>query len=120
MAKILVLGDLHCPAENQKALDLAKRVYKEFKCDRVLSTGDEVDFHAFSRFGSDPDMPSPGSELELAVEALEPWCRAFPQVDICGSNHTARIFRKCISMGIPEKVRRRMTEILKMPSEWIS
>lgn len=118
MARILCIPDIHCPSDHPKAIDHCKRVYNDFKCDRVIQLGDEVDLASFSKFPLDPDAPSAGHELELAIESLERWYRAFPYVDVIGSNHGMRIFRKGFASGFPRSVFKRYEEIFKFPKGW--
>lgn len=95
------------------------RVRDQFKCDRVVNMGDEVDLRSFStRWPLDPDAPNAGSELELAVESLEDYYKEFQHVELCESNHGIRIFKKAFASGLPRAVIRRYEEIFKHPKGW--
>lgn len=66
----------------------------------------------------DPDLDSPGKELENAIKHLQPFYKEFKKVDLCESNHGLRMFKKARCTGLPQIVLRRYTEILKMPEGW--
>jgi len=85
----------------------------------VISCGDEIEANSFSmKFGANPDLPSPGHELELAVDGLKKWYKAFPNVEVVESDHGYRLFRKLRCSGLPTRVARRYEEILEYPKGW--
>src|SRR5271166_3873903 len=98
---VLAIPDLHYPAAHPDALEFLKAVKIKFKPDAIICLGDEIDAQNLSEWPSDPDQPSAGDELRLAVEALKPLYKLFPKVSVCTSNHTARIFRKASKQGLP-------------------
>lgn len=119
LARVLAISDLHCPYEHPKALDFLKQIRDRFKCDKICCLGDELDQGSFSlKYAMNPDGPSPGHELELAIESLERFYNAFPHVDVLESNHGYRIFKKAIASGLPSRVIRRYQEILNYPKGW--
>lgn len=116
---MLYIGDLHTPANHKKGLDHCRRVYKKFKCDRVVFLGDEIDAASWSvKHPINPDMPNANDELSNAIVALRPWYRAFPEAEVLTSNHGSRIFKKFRVCGIPSKVVKRYEEILEYPKGW--
>ena len=85
---VLVIPDMHAPFVHPDALDFLKAVKARFLPSKFVCLGDEVDFHAFSRYPKDPDGLTPGQELSCAREALIPFYLEFPEMLVCISNHT--------------------------------
>lgn len=70
MRRILVLGDLHCPFQNKKAVDWVIGLAKDKQPDAIVQIGDATDMFAFSRYPKVLPM-LPEEELSLARLALE-------------------------------------------------
>lgn len=114
-----IIGDLHCPASAKNGPAFAEKIFSKHKVDRIVQLGDDTDQAAFStKYPMNPDMPSPGSELELAVKDLKRWSSRFKEVDVIESNHSLRYFKKALCAGLPSAVLRRYSEIMKWPSGW--
>lgn len=117
-ARILIIPDLHSPFMHPDTWKFLKAIKKKFNPDRVISLGDEVDFHALSYHESDPDLDSAGPELEKAIKFLQPLYKLFPDVDVLESNHGSLVYRKAKTAGIPKRALRAYREILKAPQGW--
>lgn len=71
--KILVLGDLHFPFHNQKALKEVLYAVKQEKPTHVVQIGDLYDQYSFSRF-TRKNLVLPGDELREARDrAIDLW-----------------------------------------------
>ncbi len=117
--RVLVISDMHIPYSHPDVLPFLKAIKKEYKPDRIICIGDEVDKHAMSFHDSDPDLPSAGDELKEAIEMLKPIYKLFPEVDLVDSNHGSMVYRKGKHHGIPRKYLRDYGEILDAPSGWV-
>lgn len=115
---ILVISDMHIPFSHPDALNFLKAIKKQYKPDKVVCIGDEIDAHAMSFHDSDPDLPSAGEELQLAIEGLKPIYKLFPEVDLVDSNHGSMVYRKSKHHGIPRKYLKSYNEILEAPKGW--
>jgi len=115
---VLVISDLQIPYEHQDALEFVSAVAEVYEPTRIVNIGDEVDQHAIGRFDPDPDADAPGPELRAAIKKLHAWYAAFPEVDVCMSNHTQRIYKKAFHAGIPEAYIRPVEEWLEAPRGW--
>lgn len=119
MSRVLVIGDTHIPYEHPNYLAFCKKVYKEYKCNRVVHIGDLADGHALSFHESDPDLASAGDELALFSKRIKPWMKAFPKAQICIGNHCALPFRKAKTAGIPKSMIKDYASIYSTPGwEW--
>ena len=66
--QILVIPDMHMPYHHVDALDFLQNLESTYGgFDLVVNLGDLVDFHGISFHDSDPDLPSAGDELSLAI-----------------------------------------------------
>lgn len=63
MSIVLAIPDIHAPFQHPKTIEFLQYVYNHFKCDRVVCLGDEMDFHAISRWPKDPDGHGAGLEF---------------------------------------------------------
>jgi hypothetical protein len=116
--KILVIPDMQIPFEHPDALAFICAMRDEFQPDVVVNVGDEVDQMALSRFDPDPDGDGAGPELKKALKRLRPWYREFPEMLVCESNHTARVYKQAFLAGIPEAYLRTVPEWLEAPEGW--
>jgi len=114
-SRVLIIGDLHEPFSLKGYMKHCKDVYKKHNCDTVVFIGDIIDNHASSYHESDPDGHSAGSELDLAINKIKCWYRAFPKATVIIGNHDRLIFRKAFSSGIPKRWIKNYSEILKTP-----
>jgi predicted phosphodiesterase len=117
-SKLMVLSDLHSPVNHPDAIDFIIELKRQFKPDLVCSVGDEVDLGAFSYHEKDPSLPSPGHELEQAIEILRPLYKEIPRMIIAESNHGSLIHRKAKTAGLPVRVLKSYREVLDAPEGW--
>jgi predicted phosphodiesterase len=118
MGKVLVVGDLHTPFENKDYLEFCKQQYTKYKCKTVVMIGDIVDNHAISYHEHDPNGMAPSDELETAINHLQDWYKAFPNVYVCFGNHDLLIERKARTNGLPRRLFKSFSEILGAPKGW--
>lgn len=117
-ARVLVIGDLHIPYEHRDAFRFLSTVKKKLKPDRVISIGDEVDFHAISFHASDADLYSAGDELRLAIKKIRQLESMFPDMDILESNHGSLVYRKAKENGLPLHLFKNYNEIYGVSRKW--
>jgi hypothetical protein len=116
---ILVIPDMQIPFEHRDALKFIQAVNDSLGgADVIVNVGDEVDQMALSRFDPDPDADGAGPELKRAIKQLKPWYKAFPEMLVCESNHTARVYKAAYLAGIPEAYLRTIPEWLNAPEGW--
>lgn len=109
---------MHVPYHHPDTIKFLKAIKKKYKPTKVVCLGDEVDKHAMSFHDSDPDLPSAGDELQIAIEHLKALYKLFPKVDLVDSNHGSMHYRKGKHHGIPRKYLRSYREILEAPKGW--
>jgi predicted phosphodiesterase len=52
---VMILPDIHCPFQDNKAIELACKIIELVKPVTVIYLGDNVDWHQISKFDKDPD-----------------------------------------------------------------
>ena len=120
MSRVLIISDLHAPFEHPKALQFIEKTVNKYKCNRIVSIGDLADFHAYSlKWGPDPNGRSPGDEYELLMESLQPWYKAFPEMEIVNSNHDSRPYKKLFAASLPRQLMKSIGEFLHSPKGWL-
>jgi len=116
---ILIISDTHIPYENKFLIPFLKALTKKYrKFDRVIHLGDEVDKHALSMHDSDPDLPSAGDELKLALPKIKELEKMFPKMDLLDSNHGSLVFRRAFKYGIPKAYLKNYNDYLQVGSGW--
>jgi len=118
MSVILSWPDFHAPFGHPDAVDFLSDLKKEFKPDKIVCLGDEVDGHSLSDWDHDPSGMSAGDEYEAAIRQLKPLYKLFPDVMVCESNHGRRPFRKAFRAGIPKVYLRAYAQFMQSPSGW--
>lgn len=117
--RVLVIGDLHFPYHRgEDTFSFLSAIKKKFKPDRVISIGDEVDYHGISFHNSDPDLLSPGHELEKAIACIKRLEDIFPSMDILESNHGSLVYRKAKATGLSSKFFKNYNEIYGVSQKW--
>lgn len=117
-SRILVISDLHAPYMHIDTVKFLKAIKNKYSPTRVISSGDEADFHNISFHDSDPDLDSAYVELQKAIEQLSPIYKLFPKVEVLESNHGSLVLRKAIANGLSRKFFRSPGEILEAPKGW--
>lgn len=105
----------YCHPDTWKFL---RAVDRQYKPNKVICLGDEVDYHALSYHESDPNLDSAGPELEKAIKFLRPIYEMFPEVDVLESNHGSMVYRKAMSAGIPSRALKTYRDTLDAPLTW--
>lgn len=115
---VLILSDMHYPYNHADIIAFLAALKKKYKFDKVVSVGDELDFHALSFHDSDPDLMSPGDELETAINRLKPLYKLFPKVDLVDSNHGSMVYRRQKAHGIPRRAIKSYRDVIEAPKGW--
>lgn len=117
MSDVLVVGDLHLPAERQDYLQFCKDMKRKHRCKEVVFIGDILDHHAISFHQKNPDSDGAVEEYDKAMKALRQWHKAFPEARVCIGNHDERVHRLAANSGIPAMYLKEYADIYQTP-EW--
>lgn len=115
---ILCLSDQHFPYNHADIIAFLKALKDKYKPDLVVNLGDEVDLNAFSFHEKDPDLLSPGEELQTAIRRLQPIYKLFPKMLLVESNHGSLVYRRGKANGLPRHVLKSYRDILEAPKGW--
>lgn len=118
MTKILVISDTQAPGHHPNTIEFLKSETKRFEPDRIIHIGDEMDFHNFSKYTHDPDLPGPKDEVEQGLEFMSQLYDLFPEAEVCISNHGVRPYLRAKEAGIPSSFIRSYKEFMKAPKGW--
>lgn len=119
---LLTISDLHYPYSHPDAYAFLKALKKKYfkkglRCEVVLG-GDEIDGHSWSFHDADPELMSPGDELEAAIKKLKPIMALFPKAYILESNHGSLFYRKLKAHGLPRHILKSYQAVLDAPKTW--
>lgn len=114
--RVLVIGDLHEPFCLDGYLKFCKEQYALHNCNKVVFIGDIIDNHYSSYHETSADGLGGGDELDLAIDRISKWYKAFPEAIVTIGNHDRIIMRKAQTGGIPKKWVRAYSEVLKTPN----
>lgn len=115
---VLVISDQHFPYNHPDIIAFLRAIKAKYRPDRVVNIGDEIDAHAMSFHDHDPDLMSPGDELQTAISRLKPLYKLFPKMDLIESNHGSMIYRKGKHHGLPRHVFKAYRDVLCAPKGW--
>lgn len=114
--RILVIGDLHEPFCLDGYLKFCKEQYQNYNCNKVVFIGDVIDNHYSSYHETDADGLGGGQELEIAIERLKKWYKAFPEAHVTIGNHDRIIMRKAQTSAVPNKWIKDYKDVLEVPN----
>ncbi len=115
---VLAIPDMHHPFAHPDTLAFLCAVRNSRKTTLAVCLGDEIDAHGFSTYPMDPDGFTAGQELKRAIECLEPFYQAFPDMLVCESNHTVRPWKRGYEAGLPASFLPTYSQILNAPEGW--
>jgi len=115
---ILCFSDTHYPANHPDTYRFLEAVANKYKPTRVMQLGDLIDGHSLSNHDHNPDMPSPGEEVERTISLLQYLYGLFPKVDCLWGNHCLLFERRALKYGLPRCALRDLKDIIKAPSGW--
>ncbi len=115
---VLAIPDCHFPFAHQDHLKFLAAVKTKYKPTKVVSLGDELDFHALSNYDADPDGHGSRDEFESGMKDLHRLYKLFPEAQACISNHGARPFRRAAKAGIPSLFLREYRDFMEAPRGW--
>lgn len=116
MSKVMVIGDLHCPADDSRYLAFCKQIYKKHKCNSVIFIGDIIDLESISFHDKNPELPGPTEEFKETLQRVKRWYDAFPFAKVCIGNHDNRVLRKMQKLGIPGFYAKPLNEVYRVPN----
>ena len=117
-SNVLVIGDLHEPFCLDGYLQFCVNTYYDYKCTDVIFIGDIIDNHYSSFHEVNIDAEYSGKqELDLAIEKISHWYKAFPVAKVIIGNHDRMIMRKAQTSSIPSKWIKSYKEVLEVP-QW--
>ena len=114
--RVLCIGDLHEPFCLEGYLEFCIEIYNKHNCNKVVFIGDVIDNHYSSYHETDVDGMSGGEELDLAINKIANWYKAFPNADVTIGNHDRLIMRKAQTGAVPRKWIKAYKEVLETPN----
>ena len=115
-SNVLIIGDLHEPFCLDGYLQFCINTYHYYKCTDVIFIGDIIDNHYSSYHETDADGLGGGDELELAINKIANWYKAFPKAKVIIGNHDRMIMRKAQTSAIPSKWIKSYQDVLEVPN----
>lgn len=120
MARVGVIGDTHIPYELDGYLEFCQETFDEWECDTIVHVGDLLDHHALSFHDSEPELKGANGELYDAIERLQPWYEAFPELRLITGNHDRIPARQLRKLGLDDAIwMRSLQDVYDMPDGWI-
>jgi hypothetical protein len=118
-SNVLVISDMQVPFEHRDAYRFLCEVDSEYECDTYVCIGDEVDQHALSTFDPHPEADGPGVELRKSIRKMQRYYERFPDMMVCHSNHTRRVYKKLAFANIPKAYFKEVAEWMEAPEGWV-
>lgn len=115
---ILTISDMHIPYQHKDAFKFLAALNDIYEPDLVVSLGDMVDWHSISFHSKDPNLLSPGHELDAIRSQVAILEKLFPEMLIVGSNHGDLPVRKIKDAGLPTSFLRDYNDIYGVGKKW--
>jgi predicted phosphodiesterase len=116
MSRVLVIGDLHCPADLNRYRQHCQRIRDKYKTNRTVFIGDIVDAHRWGRWDPHHDADSPPIEYKKSLSRVDWWHRNFPDAIVTIGNHDERAVKQARSCGIPDNLVKGYADAWDTPS----
>lgn len=113
-----VFSDIHAPFTHPNFLKFVKDTFDKFNVGRTVLNGDIVDNHTISRHEKEPCSKGAYDELDMAIEILGDYSKAFPDMDVTIGNHDTRIETQAATAGIGSRFLVPNKQLLKLPDTW--
>lgn len=113
-----IFSDPHIPFDHPNYLRFVQDTFKKYNVGQIVCLGDLVDHHAISRFQSEPCAKGAYDELDMSIERVEKYVKAFPKLKMCRGNHDAIPVRQAATVGIGERYLKSFSELLGLPKTW--
>lgn len=92
--KIVQLTDFHIPHHDKKSLNAVYKFLSDFKPDKIILTGDILDFYQLSKFDKDPTRRfTIQDEIDQAYEVFKTLKKLCPEIHFIKGNHCDRLRR---------------------------
>lgn len=117
--RVGIIGDTHIPYELSGYLDFCVETFDKYGVDTVVHIGDLIDHHGLSFHQSEPTLMNVMGEHESAIERLQDWYEAFPELTLIMGNHDRIPARQLRTLGMePTIYMRPIEELFGMPPGW--
>lgn len=101
---------------HQDSFKFIKWAKDQFKPDKVVCLGDELDYHVLSFHDTELECPySASQEFEEGKKFFSNLYDMFDEMDILESNHGSMVYRKAKSCGIPRSFMHTYKDVLEAP-----
>lgn len=119
--RVLVIGDLHCPADLTAYRQHCTKLQKKWKTNRTVFIGDVVDAHKWGRWDPDHEADNSQEEYKKTLKRVEWWYKKWPDADVTIGNHDARSVRQARTVGIPDGLIKGYSDAWNTPGwRWVT
>jgi len=115
MARVLVIGDTHCPAMRDDYVAFLRAQRKAWKTNVTVHIGDLVDWNMLSFHERDPASDSAGLEYKKALAQVKTLTKAFPKAVCMTGNHDCLPQRQAVANQIPSMLIKAPGKIWETP-----
>jgi hypothetical protein len=115
VARVLIIGDTHCPGMRRGYVDFLKRVADTYGVNRIVHIGDLVDWASISYHEKSPGLSNASAEYRRAKRQVASLVRAFPEADWLIGNHDALTERQATTAGLPPELLRDYADMWEVP-----
>lgn len=106
MARVLIIGDTHCPGMRRGYVEFLKRIADSYAVNRIVHIGDLADWSSISYHEKSPGLSNATAEYKKALKQVASLSRAFRKVDWLIGNHDALTERQAVTAGLPPQLLR--------------
>lgn len=118
--KILIIGDIHFPANHPSTIPFLEAIKKKYRPDIVISIGDEVNNAALGFHNeNNADIPSASDELKAALKGIKQLEKLWPNLLLASSNHGDLAYRRAQKSRMNKELIKDLKDVYGTPKwEW--
>ena len=87
MARVLVIGDTHCPAMDLGYPNFLEEMAQQWETDTLVHIGYVVDWASISYHEKMPGFDNPALEYQKALDQVQMLYKLFPKATVMTGNH---------------------------------
>ncbi len=116
MARVLVIGDCHCPVMHRNYVPFLQKIAEQWEVDTVVQIGDLVDWASISYHPKAPSLKDSEREFRKAMTQVQQIYSAFPECIWLIGNHDALTERQVFDVGLPMDVLKDYKTLWNVPT----
>ena len=118
MHNILVIPDIHAPFQVSGIIPFLKKQIKKHKINKVVFSGDLLDFYILSQYAKHPEAMIIQQELDASKSFIKELAKLIPDALVCVGNHEQRLAKCAAEANFTKSFVADLPQLLETPKGW--